>query len=347
MMKAYTFTAAVNAYTLHKAAGALGVKVFTTEENTLFPIPQQTPNSEQDWLLFTEEHSLAQALRGKLKGRFLPEKFPIHLLDDKWAFADWLASSETLTSGLEQWQVDSNTAPAFPCLLKAKRSWQDGHKLPRGWVCYNEQDVQQHLSDIIRRGLSSEDFFFQEWLGNQDHHNISVCGFHDSRDPARNLTAIVRRLLSSHQQELSCAAAVETVHDQWDLQAKTRSILDALDFVGPYELEFIITKNRVRVLELNPRFWMQHALFLKTGNGLLKRYFGLDSATDQHPALLKNITWMDSLCFTRAWFTRHWQLPGLYFKKRFIDKHRIILYPPVHTTFFILAKRFFSKCWSR
>lgn len=341
-MKAYTFTDSTNAYTLYKAAQALGVELFTTEENSRSPLPYQRPDNDQAWLLFTEERTLAQALRGELKGHFLPATFPPALLDDKWAFAAWLAASKDLTSGLRQWAIGSQEPPTFPCLLKARHSWQGNVKLPRGWICHSERDIQQHLEKMVHWGLSRQDFFFQEWLGDQDCHNISVCGFHDSRNHARNTTAIVQRLLSN-QQGLSCAAVVETVPDQWGLHAKTLAILDALAFTGPYELEFLVTQNRVKVLELNPRFWMQHAIFLVRGNGLLKRYFELDSKADHQDPTLDPIVWVDGLYFTRALLTGRWYILKLYAQKRWIDRRETLIWPPVNRSFFVLFRRFLAK----
>lgn len=341
-MKAYTFTASTNAYTLYKAAQALDIEVFTTEDNPVYPIPHQAPNNEQAWLLFTEERTLAQALRGELQGRFLPQQFPPSLLDDKWAFATWLASNQTLTRGLQQWAINSNHPLVFPCLLKAKHSWQENVKLPRGWVCRSKQDIQRHLAQIAQMGLSSQAFFFQEWLGDQEHENISVCGFHDSRDHARNTTAIVKRLLSDNK-GLSCAAMVETIPDHWDLRTRTAHILDALAFVGPYELEFMVTNERVVVLELNPRFWMQHAIFLVSGNGLLKRYFELDSTADQQEQSIKDMVWIDGLYFTKALLTGHWQVLKLYAQRRLLAKKQTVIWPPVKLALFTLVHRFLAK----
>lgn len=341
-MKAYTFTASINAYTLYKAAKALNIEVFTTEENPSYPIPYQTPDNEQAWLLFTEEHTLGQALQGQLIGRFLPPQFPPSLLDDKWAFAAWLASNKDLPAGLRQWAIDDKPPPAFPCLLKAKHSWQGSIKLPRGWICRSEHDVQQHLQQVTKMGLSYQAFFFQEWLGDQDHQNISVCGFHDSQNHSRNTTAIVKRLLSHHQ-GLSCAAMVETIPDQWDLRTKTTQVLDALAFVGPYELEFMVAKGQVVILELNPRFWMQHAIFLASGNGLLKRYFALDSIADQQHQILENIVWIDGLYFTKAILTGRWQILRLYTQRRFLARRKTLIWPPLRTSVFTLVRRFLSK----
>lgn len=340
-MKAYTFTASTNAYTLYKAAQALGVELFTTEENPVYPIPHQAPNHEQAWLLFTEEAALGRALRGELQGRFLPQQFPADLLDDKWAFAAWLAAKD-LTKGLRQWPIDSPEPLVFPCLLKAKHSWQGDVKLPRGWICRSEQEVQQACAQITQLGLSHQAFFFQEWLGDQQTQNISVCGFHDCRDHARNTTAIVNRLLSN-QQGLSCAAMVETIPDHWDLRTKTLNILDALEFVGPYELEFMVSQGQAVVLELNPRFWMQHGIFLVKGNSLLKRYFELDCLADQQYQTIENMVWIDGLYFTRALLTGHWHILRLYIQKRWVDRRETLIWPPVTSSFCTLLRRFVAK----
>lgn len=342
-MKAYTFTSSINAFTLYKAARALNIELFTTEKNPIYPIPQQELQPEPAWLLFTEEYTLGQALKGELKGQFLPQQFPSALLDDKWAFAVWLESKQDLTTGLRQWSLDEQASLVFPCLLKAKHSWQGSIKLPRGWICRCEQEVQQSLEQLKQLGLDRSAFFFQEWLGDQEHQNISVCGFHDSQNHARNTTAIVKRLLSHQQQGLSCAAMVETIPDQWDLHTKTKQILDALAFVGPYELEFMLTPQQLVVLELNPRFWMQHAIFLPRGNALLKRYFALDSSADQQEHNLENLVWIDGLHFIKALLTGNWQILKVYARKRFIDRRETLIWPPLSSSVWMLLGRFLAK----
>ena len=150
------------------------------------------------------------------------------------------------------------------------------------------------MTTLKREGLNPAYFFLQEWLGDLHCRVISVCGFHDSKNSRRNLVAVVERI-ASHTEGLSCSAAVQTIEDQWQLVDKTTAILNSLDFTGPYELEYLIVGERELVLELNPRFWMQHAIFLNNGNGLIKRYLNLDTERDREIHKINNVIWIDGL----------------------------------------------------
>lgn len=290
---ALTFTSYTNAYALYLGSKEIGIDLYTTEKNRTFPIPYDKVNGS-DFLLFTEEASLKQAIEGRFKGSFFPQSFPLELLDDKWAIVDWLKSSPNLIQGIRQWRISEYKSVTFPCLLKSKHSWQGSTKLPRGWICRTSEELKQNLSEAERFENWDEVFFIQEWLGDKDCEVISVCGFHDYSFPARNLTAIVKRV-AAHSEDLSCSAAVETIADNWGLVERNAAILDALKFTGPYEMEYLLVDGKFRLLELNPRFWMQHAIFLKHGNGLIKRYFGMDTKEDRKEPTIPHTIWVDTV----------------------------------------------------
>ena len=325
-MKALIFSSYTNAYAIYEGAKQLGVFAATTDSDPAFPIPLMTAAHRTDWLFFTEEASLRRALNGELEGNYLPSQFPLHLLDDKWAFVEWMNGVEGLAKGLRQWSLAERNQVTYPCLLKAKHSWAESVKLPRGWVCHSAQELEHRLISLKTEGLNPAHFFLQEWLGDFQCRVISVCGFHDSKNSSRNLVAVVERV-AAHTDGLSCSAAVQTIDDQWQLISKTTAILNALDFTGPYEMEYLVVGQRALVLELNPRFWMQHAIFLKTGNGLIKRYLGIDNEDDKKNADIKNVVWIDglhfiiSICRFRIDFL-------LFVMKKLLEKdQKIILWP--------------------
>lgn len=293
-MRSLVFSSFINAYAIYKGAEYLGACVSTTDDYASFPIPTQPGATKADWLFFTEEASLRRALNGELKGKYLPRQFPLNLLDDKWALVQWLDGVEGLTKGLQQWSLAELEQVTYPCLLKAKHSWAEGIKLPRGWICRSAEELEVHLADFKNQDFNREHFFLQEWLGDLQCRVISVCGFHDSRNSYRNLVAVVERI-AAHTKGLSCSAAVQTIEDDWQLISKTSKILDALTFTGPYEMEYLVSDGRSLVLELNPRFWMQHAIFLKNGNGLIKRYLDLDNDHDHKQKLINNVIWIDGV----------------------------------------------------
>lgn len=336
-MKALVFSSYTNAYAIYKSAKFVGMDCHTTDEHPIFPIPANHNATQADWLFFTEEASLRRALTGEFKGNYFPEQFPLDLLDDKWAFVDWLRQQESLTKGLQQWALSDREQAIFPCLFKAKHSWAGTTKLPRGWVCHSRQEVEHYLDVLEQQRLEENHFFLQEWLGELKCRVISVCGFYDAKNNRRNLTAIVERI-ASHTEGLSCSAAVQTIGDDWGLVEKTSGILNALFFTGPYEMEFLVMEKRVAVLELNPRFWMQHAIFLKHGNGLIKRYCGMETPEDWALNRIENTVWIDGVHLVFSIFRLKADFLSLVIRKLFADGEKPIIWPSLPVAAYIVGR---------
>jgi hypothetical protein len=345
--KYITFTSFANAYALKKGLLDLDISLCCAEKNPLFPIEKFEGNFEKnDWLFFTEESSLEKALNGYINGEYLPKFFKSNLLDDKWVLASWLSKNNLLIQGLNQWRLDQLDIVSFPCLLKSKRSWQGEIKLPRGWVCQTRHEAEDRLKGIEKFENWKNIFFFQEWLGHQDCRVVSVCGFHDAKDSSRSLTAIVERI-ASHTTGLSCSAAVQTIHDDWNLQVKNAEILDALSFTGPYEMEYLIVGERAVVLELNPRFWMQHAIFVIRGNGLIKRYLGRETEKDKKNNHVDDVVWVDSIHLLISIARLNFSLLFLVFKKYFEPGRHVLLWPSIPMAIFVVSRMVYTKIGAR
>lgn len=336
-MKSLIFSSYTNAYAIYKGVKVLGIDAATTDSHATFPIPLKTGSTRADWLFFTEEASLRRALKGELKGHYLPRRFPLHLLDDKWALVQWLNGVDGLPKGLHQWSLADHQQVTYPCLLKAKHSWSEAIKLPRGWVCRSERELEECLTHLRTNGYNLEHFFLQEWLGDSQCRVISVCGFHDSKNAFRNLVALVERI-AAHTEGLSCSAAVQTIDDEWQLVSKTAAILNALEFTGPYEMEYLVVGEQALALELNPRFWMQHAIFLKNGNGLIKRYLDADTKQDHELSELNNVIWIDGLHLVMSIFRLRSDFFLFLIRKLFKKDRQIIIWPCVPMAIRVIAR---------
>lgn len=345
-MRGNTFTSYSNAYGLFIGSKDLGLSLTVADGKPIFPIPVNRHADLGEWLLFTEEASLGKALRGEIRGKFHPKNFPENLLDDKWALAAWLAHRPHLTAGLTQWDLAAASSATFPCLLKAKKSWQGAEKMPRGWICESAADLKEKLENAQKMGFPADSFFIQEWLGDSFCRVLSVCGFHDHRAPERNLVAVVERI-AAHNKGLSCSSAIETIDDEWCLIEKASAILNALEFTGPYELEFLENKNRVCVLELNPRFWLQHSIFLKTKNGVIKRYLGTEDATDRTEKILRNVTWFDGVELMKSVLLGDFKLFNLFRAKNRSSGRQVLIWPPISVVCFAGVRVFWRKMFIR
>lgn len=336
-----TFSSYTNAYALYLGSKKLGVHLYTTDTNKTFPIPYKDAVTA-DYLAFTEEASLKKALIGEFQGEFTPKNFPIHMLDDKWSLVEWLKNDPTLIQGIRQWGVEEYTNATFPCLLKAKHSWAGSTKLPRGWICRTEGELLKKLEEAKKFDNWKEIFFIQEWLGDVKCDVISVCGFHDYQNPNRNLTAVAKRI-AAHNEGLSCSAAVETVEDSWELTESTIRILDALKFKGPYELEYLLAENEFRVLEINPRFWMQHAIFMKHNNGLIKRYYNLDTESDWQKNNIPHTIWIDTVHLFTSLAKFRFDFLKFVLGKIKENKAAVLLWPSIPVALKVVGKRVINK----
>lgn len=290
---AVTYSAWINAWTLQRACTALGVTLKVDVGRREMPLPAVREGELADWQLFTEEAALSRALAGQLKGRFWPQQFPPGLLDDKWAFAEFLAADPAGPQGLPQWPLDAAEQARWPLLLKGRHSWRGGRKIPRGWVCRNAAELAAQRQRMAAEGLDDSWFFLQAWLGDAPLRLLSVAGFFDADDEGRNLACVTERL-ADYGEGPSSSALLATVADDLGLVERAAHVLRRLRYRGPYELEFIAAGDALHALELNPRFWMQHGLFLTHGNGVLKRYFGLDGKADHAQRLLPpGLAWAD------------------------------------------------------
>lgn len=326
--KAFVSTSHINAYDVFLAARREGLKVLTWNANPAFPIPvgNTLPIDPDSWIFFTEESNLRRALDGDILGRFWPRQFPAELLDNKWAFAAWLKNKSRLTPAPLQWAIEDISAAHYPCVLKAKHSWAGAVKLPRGWICHSPKEIEEILRKLDDEQLPTDYFFLQEWLGNDDCRVISVCGFYDARNSARSLMTVVERLLG-HSAGLSCSAAIQTIADQWNLRDRSSEILAALDYTGPFELEYLVTGERVVVLELNPRFWMQHSIFTHNGNGVMRRYLQIDTSDDWGRNDIGEVIWIDGMELILRTCTFRWQLLWLAIRKKIAQKEMLVISP--------------------
>jgi len=278
------FSDYVNAWSIRRGLKQLGKRLHhAVPGDTTAGVPRAG-----DVLYFTDERSLQQFLpRNELQ--FLPRSSGL-VIDDKLWFYDWLSAFGEQTI---PYSGDLNSPRVWPALIKARHSWKGDRKLPRGFVCHTTLEFQHARQQLPRLGLSESDFCTQQFLPSCSFV-YSVCGHFDSQDNQRNAILVTRKTLTCDQ-DLGTGAVVDTVADPQDLLRRTARILNALRYQGPFELEFLHDPNTQTyyVLELNPRFWMQHGIFIDGfENILIKRYLGIDDGVPQKPQPDQAICWL-------------------------------------------------------
>jgi hypothetical protein len=88
---------------------------------------------------------------------------------------------------------------------------------------------------------------------------------------------------------------------------------------------------------------MQHSIFLRSGNGLLKRYLDLDGDKDYEITEIKNVVWIDGVHLVRCVLQLKIGFP-LYALKCMCNKSlSVTICPPVCVAVLVLARLLLKK----
>ena len=157
--------------------------------------------------------------------------------------------------------------------LRMRCSWHDLQKMPRGRVINSKSELGKVENSFLSEGISREEWCYQELLSVSDRDNVSICGWHD---PDFRYYMATRKVLQ-HPPKSGNGVVCEVIPALPGLNDETKAILDSLEYNGPFEMEYIYDRKlkEYKVIELNPRFWMQHQLVNVNANNLLvRRYIG-------------------------------------------------------------------------
>jgi hypothetical protein len=267
-----TFTSGLNAWSLRKGLFYLGKDLLIQADGNAFFAPgKASALQDGDLLFFTEEASLEKFL-GQPQYRFLPRYLDTRVFD-KFEFSEWLISNNE--NPVPYQQTLSTSQNSFPIVIKARRSWKDGRKLPRGKVLKDLLDYQTFKCDLAAQGLDEVLFFFQGWIPNGLTNCYSVSGFFDTESSSRQILQVTQKIAEIRRgSSFGSTTAIKLVRDPARLIPRTESILNLLNYTGPFELEFVKDeRQRFFVLEINPRFWLQHGIFREKFHNLPLRFY--------------------------------------------------------------------------
>lgn len=264
-----------------------GVEVWETdftEPNALLNfLSARIPQEDEKALFYTEERYLetVAAMEGHpwlANAKFFPRSMcSSGTILDRLAFYDFLNRHKlgevprTIPG-----DRDPVTVLGDEFFLRFRRSWSGVQRLPRIELVRGRKQLDASLASHREAGYSEQDWCFQEKLSVQARDNVSVCGWHDETCP----TYVATRKVFQHPPRHGNGDLCEVIPLPQSLTDLTRRLLDALHFSGPFELEFVrdTATGVLKVIELNPRFWMQHGLVgAATGNALVLRYLGLEA----------------------------------------------------------------------
>lgn len=155
-------------------------------------------------------------------------------------------------------------------IIRPKNSWEGDIKTPRLSIVENQEELYKIENEYLALGMKKSMWCYQELLSSVDQHNLSVCGWYEETG---KLFSVTRKVIQ-HPPKTGCGDVIEIVKEYPSILLEyTEKVLSALKYRGPFELEFVydINTQRYCVIELNPRYWMQHELMEKNSDYFLIR----------------------------------------------------------------------------
>lgn len=170
-------------------------------------------------------------------------------------------------------QIDKIQYPAF---AKAKSSFMDDAKISlKKQVITNQKELEKYIQTASIHGVSREDIEVQELLSTEARHNVSISGWYENDFHQFFQT----QKILQHPPKAGNGDVVKLMDLDPTLAGQTNDLLSKLNYHGPFEAEFVKEQNgeRYKLIEINPRFWMQHGLIEQlSGHLLVARYIGVE-----------------------------------------------------------------------
>jgi hypothetical protein len=299
----FTFSAQHNAWALARGLERLGLRLEAVSEESGLVARSHREPAPGDVLFFTDERSLLEYAGQSQQYQFHPRTVDWRVVDDKLAWAQVARDlGEEPVPFWELAEAGPVVPPELPVYLKARHSWDGTRRLPRGYICRSNAEVERAVVQLQSAGWSRSQFFWQRLVSGPISNNLSVCGFYDAARPERSVMIVVQKMLGDGPTVMSCGAVVETVPDPARLLDRAGAMLRALGFTGPFEIEFLREEGTETyyLLEFNPRFWMQHGLFVDGyDNAVIARYLDLDTPLPAEGVTFRSLAWVNTLDFFR------------------------------------------------
>jgi hypothetical protein len=170
-------------------------------------------------------------------------------------------------------------------LVRPNVSWRSSCTRQSVAIVASKAELEKIIDLYRKDGLRPEDWCYQEVLSTKAKHNISVCGWYDAKEQHLFCT----RKLLQHPESCGNGDVIELMLTApGSIIEQSYALLQALEYKGPLELEWVFDENNgiYKIIELNPRFWMQHSLAgAASRQAVIRRYMGVNC--DFH--FLKNI----------------------------------------------------------
>ncbi|NLO19666.1 MAG: hypothetical protein GX121_07310 [Ignavibacteria bacterium] len=165
----------------------------------------------------------------------------------------------------------------FPVFVKPKSSFMGDKKTPlEKAVIKTSSELENYLQTAEKLGASKNDVEIQELLSTQTCDNISISGWYDKEFYQFYQT----QKILQHPPKRGNGDVVKLMKLNTIFEKQVLEVMKILDYQGPFEAEFVkeAEGNEYKLIEINPRFWMQHGLIEQlSGHLLVARYIGISA----------------------------------------------------------------------
>ncbi len=245
----------------------------TEQQELTIDDPDQLPgwlvhsygNSSPIYVLFTDERfhpAFAKWLAGHPASPIRCHLGSIVYMDailDRYEFCSFI-SSRNLASVPRTIRGDEDPVSAFgnAFIVRPRMSWFGVAQRERVRLVHDKDSFDAAISYYHSKGLNRDQLSFQELLSIRNEANVSICGWYG---PDKQHLYCTRKVLQ-WPPSTGGGDLVERLDPPDGLMEQAKAILDALAYDGPFELEFVFDEKAeaYKVIELNPRFWLQHGL---------------------------------------------------------------------------------------
>lgn len=223
-------------------------------------------------VFFTSEESIPY-VRKAIQNNFIQSKiimFPgeeanLDILVNKYDFYRFI-EKYNLANVPETIEGDEDPFAYFShFIFRPKRSWENEIKTPRVRIIHDKSQFEDAKREYEMLGLDNKCWCYQEILDVDPKSNVSVTGWYDSDFSQM----YVNRKIKRHPVDTGICDVVEELTEYpEEVVQQTRNVLGKLNYSGPFELEFLLDRSsgKYKVIDLNPRYWMQHELIEKRMN---------------------------------------------------------------------------------
>jgi len=182
----------------------------------------------------------------------------------------------------------------FPVFIKAREviSWRKVvSERVKGFVARTPKELEAHVEALFARGVAP---LVQELIPGPDTSHYKAC-YYVSRD-GEVARAFALRKLRQQPPGFGFGCLIESVHDP-DVLALGKRFLKSIGYrgVGSAEFKRDDRDGKLKLIELNPRYWQQNALAERCHmNFPLAQYLDLTgNAPAQVTAYQQNVKWLN------------------------------------------------------